>query len=136
MRYRVIQYLIGKLSDMIKMGQESLVVATLLASVSASWKVTIYYINEALLKLNRYALYISEKIKFHKSVSLCAALLACFRVSIYIEWTTRYQIKLLIGITMWWVEQWPCRLLPQFQPIGKVCPNWPKVKNINHNTLN
>ena len=56
-RYRVIQYLIGKLSDMVKMGQDSLVVAALLASVRTSWKVTIYYINGALLILNRYALY-------------------------------------------------------------------------------
>ena len=35
-RYRLIQYLIGKLSDMVKMGQESLVVASLLVSVRAS----------------------------------------------------------------------------------------------------
>ena len=55
--YRVLQDLIGKLLDMVKMGQESLVVAALLASVRASWKVTIYYINGALLILNRYALY-------------------------------------------------------------------------------
>ena len=53
LRYRGIQNLIGKLSDMVKMGQESLVVAALLASVLASLKVTIYYINRALLKLNR-----------------------------------------------------------------------------------
>ena len=50
----VIQYLIGKLSDMVKMGQDSLVVAALLASV---W--TIYYMNGALLILNRYALYVN-----------------------------------------------------------------------------
>ena len=36
LRYRVIQYLIGKLSDMVKMGQEDLVVAALLASVRTS----------------------------------------------------------------------------------------------------
>ena len=36
LRYRVIQYLIGKLLDMVKMGQDSLVVAALLASVRAS----------------------------------------------------------------------------------------------------
>ena len=58
MRYTVIQYLIKKLSDMVKMGQYSLVVAALLASVKASWKVAIYYINGALLILNHYALYI------------------------------------------------------------------------------
>ena len=29
LRYRVIQYLIGKLSDMVKMGKDSLVVAAL-----------------------------------------------------------------------------------------------------------
>ena len=54
--YKVIQYLNGKLSDMVKLGQEDLVVAALLASVRISWKVTIYYINGALLKLNHYAL--------------------------------------------------------------------------------
>ena len=35
LRYRVIQHLIGKLSDMIKMGQEGLVVTAFLASVRA-----------------------------------------------------------------------------------------------------
>ena len=34
--YRVIQYLIGKLLGMVKMGQESLVVAALLMSIKAS----------------------------------------------------------------------------------------------------
>ena len=53
MRYRVIQYLIWKLSDMVFMRQEGLAEVVLLASVRASWKVTIYYINGALLKLNR-----------------------------------------------------------------------------------
>ena len=56
MRYRVILYLIGKLSDMVKMGQKDLVVAALLASVRTSLKVAIYYIHWALLKLNLYAL--------------------------------------------------------------------------------
>ena len=56
LRYLVIQYLIGKLSDMVKMDKKGLVVAALLASVRTSWKVTIYYINRALLKLNRYTL--------------------------------------------------------------------------------
>ena len=36
----------------VKMGQEDLVVAALLASVKTSGKMTIYYINGALLKLN------------------------------------------------------------------------------------
>ena len=49
----VIQYLTGKLSNMVKMGQENLVVAAVLVSVRASRKVIIYYINRALLKLNR-----------------------------------------------------------------------------------
>ena len=54
---RFIQYLIGMLSDMVKMGQEGLVVAALLESFRILWKVIIYYINGALLKLNRYTLY-------------------------------------------------------------------------------
>ena len=57
LRYMIIQYLIGKLSDMVKIGKESLVMAALQVSVRASWKVTIYFINRALLKLNCYALY-------------------------------------------------------------------------------
>ena len=36
LRYRAIQYLVRKLSDMVKMGQEGLVVAALLISVKAS----------------------------------------------------------------------------------------------------
>ena len=56
LRCRVIQYLIRKLSEMVKMGQEGLVVAALLGLVRISWKVTIYNINRALLKLTRYAL--------------------------------------------------------------------------------
>ena len=56
--YRVIQYLIGKLSDMVKMGQESLVVGALLISVKAPWKLKNYYIARALSKLNCYALYV------------------------------------------------------------------------------
>ena len=59
--YRVIQYLIEKLLDMVKIFQVRLVVAALLASVRASWKVTIYYINGALLKLIHYTLYVTEK---------------------------------------------------------------------------
>ena len=43
---------------MVFMTREGLVVAALLASVRASWKVPIYYLNGALLKLNRYALYL------------------------------------------------------------------------------
>jgi len=45
---------------MVKMGQDSLIVAALLLSVRASWKVTVYYINGALLTLNRYALCITN----------------------------------------------------------------------------
>ena len=44
---------------MVKIGQDSLVVAALLESVSASWKVTIYYINRALLILKWKPLYVT-----------------------------------------------------------------------------
>ena len=63
MRYRVIQYLIGKLSDMVKMGIEGLAVAALLISVKASQKLKIYYINRTLSKLNCYALYDRDKVQ-------------------------------------------------------------------------
>ena len=53
LRYRVTQYLIGKVSDMVKMSKEGSVVITLLTSVRMSWKVTIYFINGALLILNQ-----------------------------------------------------------------------------------
>ena len=66
-RYRVIQYLIRKLSGMVKMDQESLVVAAFLISVMASWKLKIYYINRALSKLNCYTLYTVES---KKSITL------------------------------------------------------------------
>ena len=36
LKYRVMQYLIGKLSDMLKMGREGFVVAALLASMRMS----------------------------------------------------------------------------------------------------
>ena len=58
LRYKVTQYLIRKLSDMVKMGIEGLAVAALLISVKASQKLKIYYINRALSKLNCYALYV------------------------------------------------------------------------------
>ena len=45
---------------MVKMGQDSLVVAALLASVRESCKVTIYYINGALLILFHNPLYMSK----------------------------------------------------------------------------
>ena len=45
LRYEVVQYLIGKLSDVVKMGQESLIVEVLLASLKAFEKVTVYYLN-------------------------------------------------------------------------------------------
>ena len=41
---------------MVKMGQEGSVLEALLASIRTSSKATIYYINGAVLKLNRYAL--------------------------------------------------------------------------------
>ena len=65
LRYRVIQYLIGKLSDMVKKGQEGLVVAAFLASVRTSWKLRIYYINRALSKLNCYALLVSPRLQVY-----------------------------------------------------------------------
>ena len=67
LRYRVIQYLIWKLLDVVKMGQEGLVVAALLISFKASWKFKIYYINRALSKLNCYALYLPLVNKYSKS---------------------------------------------------------------------
>ena len=71
----VVQYLIGKLSDMIKVTQEGLVVAALLASVRTSWKVTNYYINSALLILNHKPLNILDLHVESKSESL---VLNCF----------------------------------------------------------
>ena len=56
LRYNVTQYLIRKLSDMVKMGIEGSAVAALSISVKVSQKLTIYYINRALSKLNYYAL--------------------------------------------------------------------------------
>ena len=56
--YEVTQYLIRKLSDMVKMGIEGLAVAALSISAKASQKLKIYYINTALSKLNCYALYV------------------------------------------------------------------------------
>ena len=61
LRYKVTQYLIRKLSDMVKMGIEGLAVAALLISVKASQKLKIYYINRALSKLNCYALYLVKR---------------------------------------------------------------------------
>ena len=58
LRYRVIQYLIVKLSDMVKMIQEGSVVAALSTSIRTSWKVGICNINRALLILNLAPLYI------------------------------------------------------------------------------
>ena len=52
-RYRVIKYLIGRLSYMVNSREEGSGEAVLLASVRTSLKVTIYYINRALLMLNR-----------------------------------------------------------------------------------
>ena len=52
LRYRVIQYPIGKLSDMVKMIQDDQIMAALSTSIRKSWKVWIYYINGALLILN------------------------------------------------------------------------------------
>ena len=50
------QYLIGKFSDMVKMGQEGLVEVLLLYLFRGLDKMGIYYINRALSKLNCYAL--------------------------------------------------------------------------------
>ena len=46
------------------MRQEGLAVAALLVSVRKSGNVAIYYINGALLKLNRYALYFAKRARF------------------------------------------------------------------------
>ena len=62
LRYTVIHYLIGKVSGMEKMSQENSVVAALLASVRTSWKVTIHYINGALLILFHKPLYVDRNL--------------------------------------------------------------------------
>ena len=51
------QYLIGKVSDMVKMSQEGLVVIALLASVRTSRKETIYYIQQTALIPGQSPLY-------------------------------------------------------------------------------
>ena len=56
-RCRIIQYLIGKLSGMVKMIEEGKVVALLPTSSRTSSKVAIYYINRVLLILNLAPLY-------------------------------------------------------------------------------
>ena len=48
-RHRVIQYLIAKLLNMVKMSQEDKIVAALSTSIRMPWKVAIYYINKACL---------------------------------------------------------------------------------------
>ena len=58
LNYRVIQYLIWKDLDMVKMSQEESVVAAPLAYVRTSWKLTIYYINGVLLILFCKPLYL------------------------------------------------------------------------------
>ena len=45
---------------MVKMGQKGLVELLLLCLLWGSWKIGIYYINEALSKLNCYALYLFQ----------------------------------------------------------------------------
>ena len=52
---------------MVFMRQEGLVLAALLVSVRASWKVAIYYINRALLKLKCYAFYLDFCVIFRWS---------------------------------------------------------------------
>ena len=64
---RAIQYFIGKLLDMVKMGQEKLLLAALLISVKASWKLKYYYIDRALSKLNCYPLHENPKWKPKKT---------------------------------------------------------------------
>ena len=56
LRYSVIQYLIRKLSVVVKMCLKGLGVAAHLISVKASWKSRIYCMKRALSKLNCYAL--------------------------------------------------------------------------------
>ena len=73
LRYRVTQYLIRKLLDMVKMGIEGLAVAALLISVKASQKLKIYYINRALSKLNCYALYNPLSLKILKKAGFSIA---------------------------------------------------------------
>ena len=53
LRYRFIQYLIGKLSNMVKMIQKGKDVAALSNFIGMCWKVGIYYINGVLMILNR-----------------------------------------------------------------------------------
>ena len=56
LRYKVTQYLIRKLLDMVNMGIKGLAVAALLISFKVPQKLRIYYINRDLSKLNCYAL--------------------------------------------------------------------------------
>ena len=53
----VIKYLIGKLSDIVKMIQEDKVVVAFSAFIRMALEVGIYYINRALLILNLAPLY-------------------------------------------------------------------------------
>ena len=70
-RCRVILYLIGKLSDMVKMIQDGKVVAVLSTSIKTSWKVGIYYINGALLILNLAPLYETDKLDMENRLKIC-----------------------------------------------------------------
>ena len=66
---------------MVKMGQESLVVAALLKFARTSWKVTIYYINGALFKLNCYKLYAYIRFKNGNSASTITTFAVCGHTS-------------------------------------------------------
>ena len=52
-RYRVIQWLISKYVVVVNISQEGLIMAVLITSVRMSLKAPIFYINRALLILNR-----------------------------------------------------------------------------------
>ena len=90
LRYKVTQYLIRKLSDMVKMGIEGLAVAALLISVKASQKLKIYYINRALSKLNCYALYHSYTSIQKISTTIFTSTKEIHEYNGYVQATTLY----------------------------------------------
>ena len=59
--YKVIQYLIGKLLDIVKMIQEGKVVAAPSTSIRISWKAGIYFINGTLIIFNLAPLYVERE---------------------------------------------------------------------------
>ena len=60
LRYRVIQYLIGELLEVVNLGLKGLVTATLLSSVRMSRKEPIYYISRTLLILKLTTVFVSR----------------------------------------------------------------------------